>query len=346
MVPSFTPELERLIRAAVDRDASDLHLIPGEPPTLRVRGKLERMDAEEISVEKTRELAAALIGEANMARIGPEIGEFQRSCGRPGEFNLSVAVARSCGGYTLAFRVMLPIIPAIKDILLPEAVVNAGSASHGLIVFTGLAGSGKTTALYSLVDHINADAARHICTVEDPAHLHITPKKALVQQREIGVDVPTCLAGIQAAMAQDLDVLLVGEVTTVEELQACMTVAETGHLVLTQIHADSPEGAIHRILDVFPDEMRPTAQKTLAAVLRAVCASRLLPCADGRARVAAYGVLVPDLEMRNAIASGSDFMARKSPWLEGCQTMAQNIEQLREKKIISEETARQAMTAS
>ncbi|MBI5093898.1 MAG: Flp pilus assembly complex ATPase component TadA [Candidatus Hydrogenedentes bacterium] len=345
MVSSFTPELERLVRTALDADASDLHLIPGDPPTLRLRGKLERMDLEEVSAERTRELAAGLIGEENLARIGLELGEFQRSCGRPGEFNLSVAVARSRCGYTLAFRVMPPTIYGVKEMALPEAVVDAGFAAHGLIVFAGLTGSGKTTAMYGLLDHINAHLARHICTVESPAHLHVTPKMALIQQREVGQDVPTRLAGIQAAMAQDLDVLMVGEVTTVEELQACMTVAETGHLVLTQIHADSPEGTVYRILEVFPDELRPTARKTLAATLRAVCAQRLLPRADGHGRVAAYGVLIPDAEMRNAIASGADFMARKSPWSDCCQTMGEHIERLLDEHVISEATARQAMTA-
>jgi twitching motility protein PilT len=342
MMVQLPPELERVVREAVERDASDLHLVPGEPPVLRVRGRLERLDMEVVSIEATRDMAAAVIGEEALARIGPEIGEFQRSCGRPGEFNLSVAVARSYAGITLAFRVMQPIIPSVEEIALPKSVVRAGEGTSGLIVFTGLPGSGKTTALYSLVDHINAMSARHICTVESPAHLFITPKRALVQQREIGADVPTCLAGIQAAMAQDLDVLLVGDLTAAEELQACMVVADTGHLVLTQIHAGSPEDAIARLLDLFPDDVRPTACGMLARVLQVVCAQQLLPRADGRGRVAAYGVLFPDLETRTAIASGSNSLARKSPWPEGCQTTAQHIERLLEDGIISKETAQEA----
>lgn len=339
MMVQLPPELERLVRVAVERDASDLHLVPGEPPVLRVRGRLERLDMETAAAETTRDMAAAVIGEEALARIGPEIGEFQRSCGRPGEFNLSVAVARSSAGITLAFRIMLPIIPSVEEIALPESVVRAGEGASGLIVFAGLPGSGKTTALYSLVDHINATSARHICTVESPAHLQITPKQALVQQREIGVDVPTCLAGIQAAMAQDLDVLLLGDLTAAEELQACMEVADTGHLVLTQIHAGSPEEAIARLLDLYPDDARPTACGMLARVVQAVCAQRLLPRADDRGRVAAYGVLVPDSETRAAIASGNDLLARKSPWPEGCQTMAQHIEQLLGNGVISREAA-------
>lgn len=343
MLSPFPPELERLICTAIDRDASDLFLIPGEPPTLRIRGGLERMELDTVTGGFTREMAALLIGDKNLERIGPEIGEYQRSCNRPGEFNLSVAVARSCAGFTLAFRVMLPVILGVKDVALPESIVKAGDSQSGLIIFAGLAGSGKTTALYSLVDHINATTTRHICTVESPAHLYITPKRSLVQQREIGLDVPTCLAGIQAAMAQDLDVLLVKDIACVEELQACMTVAETGHLVLTQLHAESPEEAIHHMLDMFPEEALPPARKSLAAVLKAVCAQRLLPRKDQRGRVAAYGVLVPDQEMRTAIASGGDFMARKSHWPEGCQTMTEHIKQLLKTQIISDETARQAM---
>jgi len=134
-------------------------------------------------------------------------------------------------------------------------------------------------------------------------------------------------------------VLLVSEIATVEELQACFTVADTGHLVLTQLHADSPEGAIRRMLDVFPDELRPTARKTLATTLRAVCAQRLLPRADGHGRVAAYGVLIPDAEMRTAISAGTDFMNRRLPWPEGCQTIAEHIHKLIADNVVSEEFA-------
>jgi len=171
----------------------------------------------------------------------------------------------------------------------------------------------------------------------------VAPKKALVQQREIGVDVPNALSGIEAARHQDLDVLLIGEIATVEELQACITTAETGHMVLTQLHAETPEGAIQRMIDVFPEDIRQVSRKALASVLRGVSAQRLLPKTDGKGRLAAYGVLIPDDEMRTAIAEGRDFMARKTPWPEGCQTMAEHIERLRAEGEITDETAERAL---
>ncbi|HIJ72595.1 MAG TPA: Flp pilus assembly complex ATPase component TadA [Candidatus Hydrogenedentes bacterium] len=345
MAVKLPPELERLVREAVDRDASDLFLIPGEPPAIRLRGCLERTEAEPLTADAIEQMATAAIGKENMARIGPESGKFQRWCGSPGEYGASICVARTHGEYSIVMRVIKMLsIPTVAEVYLPEAMIKAGESPSGLIVFAGRVGSGKTTGLYSLVDHINANSACHICTVEDSFHLFISPKKALVQQREVGVDVPSFLAGIEAAMNQDLDVLLVGEITNVEELQASITVAETGHLVLTQLHPPaSPEAAIQRMIDVFPEDMRNVSLRALAGVLRAVSAQILLPRADGAGRVAAYGVLIPDEEMRQAIAEGRDFMSRKSPMPEGCQTIAEDVERLRNEGTITPETAEKAL---
>ena len=344
MAVKLPPELERLVREAVERDASDLFLIPGEPPAMRLQGCLERTEAEPLTADEIEQMATAAIGKENMARIGTEIGTFGRWCGSPGEYSASICVARTHGEYSIAFRVMLPYIPTIAEVSLPEAMIQAGQSPNGLVVFAGKVGSGKTTSLYSLVDHINGQTACHICTVEGHSHLYINPKKALVQQREVGVDVPNVLAGIEAAANQDLDVLLIGEITNVEELQAGITVAETGHLVITQLHPPaSPEAAIQRMIDVIPEDVRAVSRAAIARVLRAVSAQILLPRADGAGRVAAYGVLIPDDEMRQAIAEGRDFMARKTPMPEGCQTIAQDVQRLQKEGVIAAETAQEAL---
>jgi twitching motility protein PilT len=193
------------------------------------------------------------------------------------------------------------------------------------------------------VDHINGHRACHICTVEDPVIVPIPAKKALVQQRCVGADVPNTLAGIQAAMRQDLDVLFINEIKTVEELEAVISVAEQGHLVITVFHAAAtPEESVRRMIDVFPEDVRDVSRRAIAGSLRAVCAQRLLPRVGG-SRVAAYAVLIPDDEMRNAIAGGRDFMKRENPMPEGCQTMPEHIERLRDEGVISGETAEKAL---
>jgi len=339
-------ELERLVREAVDRDASDLFLIPGEPPAMRLRGVIERMDVDALTAEAVRSMAEEVIGRENLVQIGPKLARFQQWCGSPGEFNLSVCVARSHGDYTIAFRIMPTRIFTADEVSMPPAIVKAAAPLHGLIVLSGLTGSGKTTTVYALLDHINATAGGcHICTVEGPSHMLIPSKKALVQQREIGVDVPDALAGIQASADQDLDVLYIGDEADTEALLAGIGLADMGHLVITQMHATAPEDVISRIIDAFPDAARDLYRRMLARVLRAVSAQILLPRAGGKGRVPAYGILIPDEEMRQAIAEGRDFMERRTPWPEGCQTIAEHLQRLLGEGIVSEEAVGNAMDA-
>ena len=338
MTMRLPSELEKLAREAIEKDASDLFLLPGEPPAMRLHHVIQRTEADPLTAEAVRAMAEEAIGSENLRQIGPRLGRFRRWCGSPGEYNLSICIARSHGDYTIALRIMPTRIFTVEEVKLPPAIVKAACSRHGLVVVSGPTGSGKTTAAYALIDHINATVdGCHICTVEEPSHILITAKKALVQQCEIGVDAPDALAGIQAAADQDLDVLYVGEVNDVEVLQACISVAETGHLVITQMHAAAPEDAISRIVDAFPDAVRETSRRALARVLRGVSGQLLLKRADGRGRVAAYGVIIPDEEMRQAIAEGRDFMARRSPWPEGCQTIEEHMQRLLAEGLVAEE---------
>ena len=193
---------------------------------------------------------------------------------------------------------------------------------------------------YSALEYINANSACHICTVEDPILTKLTPKKALIQQREVGADIPHTLAGIHAARKQDLDVLFVSEITCLKELQACITVAETGHLVIMVLNAVSkPEEVIQRLLDVFPEDLKDVSRQALAGVLLGVSTQRLLPRIDKQGSVAAYEVLIPDQEIRQAIAEGTDFMVRAAHLPKGCQTLEQDIWRLQKEGISSPEIA-------
>jgi twitching motility protein PilT len=336
------PKLEELVRDGLKRDASDLFLIPGEPPALRRDGKIERLDAETVSPELVEQIAVMAVGTDSLKRIGPEVGEIQKTCALPGEANVTLTIGRAAGKLTITAQLSGPLVLSVEDTRFPQAMVEAACSPTGLLVLCGRLGSGVHTAAYSLLDHLNATNSCHICTVEGPSLGRITPKKALVQQREIGVDVPDCLSGIQAAMRQDLDVLMVRGLRSAEEMQACLTAAETGHLVILILNvAVQPEGVIERIAGVFPDDVRETARKTLASVLRGVSSQRLVKRVGG-GRTAVYGVLIPDEKMREDIAAGRDLSKRKTP-APGCRTMAEDVEQLRADGIISEEMAREAL---
>ena len=345
MKTNISPKLYDLLQTAVKQNASDLFLVPGEPPALRLNGLIERTDANPLSAEEIEGIAAAALGSDEIKRIGAEVGQIHRAIRVSGMPSMRLCVARATGCYTIVANIMMSGIYSVEELAIPKAMIQATMARWGLIVFSGLAGSGKSTSAYALVDYINSQNACHISTIEDPISVEIPSKKAIVQQRELGVDVPDIASGVHAAMGQDLDVLFINEVYSAEDLQACLAPAETGHLVITVLHsAASPEETIRRMIDVFPEEARDVSRRTLANVLRGVSAQRLLPHVKG-GRVAAYGVLIPDDEMRTAIAQGRDFMKRETPFPDGCQTIAEEVEKFRRDGIVSEETAQRALSA-
>jgi twitching motility protein PilT len=252
-----------------------------------------------------------------------------------------MTVARSLGGPTIAVQILPNRVLYSDQVGLPDAVREALLSGWGLVIFSGPIGSGKVTTAYAALEVINRNCDCHICTVEDPVCVQIPSKRAMIQQREIGVDVPDCISGIRAALRQDLDVLFVNETKGIEDLQACITAAEMGHLVIMILHAPRPEDAIRRIMEVFPQEIRTPSRHALARCLRVVVAQRLARRVDG-GRIALYGVLIPDDEMRHAIEAGEDFMRRKSPIPEGCQTLEEHAERLVQEGVISQEAAADA----
>ncbi len=339
MTMNIPPELERLMREAVERDASDLFLIPGEPATFRVNGLIERLERDPFTAQEITGIAVAIFGNENLTRVGNETGVIRRSCQLDDQIYGRVSLARAYGDYTISVARVGMAFMGVDELRLPTPMVDAILAPNGLVVLCGGVGSGVYTCAYSLLDHHNAQCADHICTVEPMVFGRMIPKRSIVQQREIGVDVPDCLTGISAAMNQDPDLLYVSEIKSLEELQACITAAVTGHLVLTVLNLRiSPEAAVERLIDIFPEDIRDVSRKDLAKVLRCVSSQRLQR-KDGGGREAAFGVLVPDDEMRRAIAEGRDVMDRKGPMPDGYQSIVDDIGRLRDEGVISKETA-------
>ncbi|MBN1342694.1 MAG: Flp pilus assembly complex ATPase component TadA [Phycisphaerae bacterium] len=336
-------QLEGYLQQAQERHASDVFLIPGEPACYRLREGIERVDGDVLTAEQVEAMAVGIVGQEALARIGPETGEVLASHHIPGVLNAQICVAKSGGACTMTARVLPTTLFGVDVLGVPKAVIDACDARNGLVVIGGPVGSGKTTTCYALLDDINARRPVHICTVEEPIGIRLGPKKAVIQQREIGRDAPDTISAIRASMRQDFDVLFVPELRRAEEVQACVTAAQTFALVITQVHAQSPEAAIQRMIDVQPEDVRLSFRKSLAEALRIVMVQILLPHAARKGRVAAYGVLVPDDEMRTAIAGGGDPLDRSRPLPEGCQSLADHVRRLAEEGTVTPEVAREAI---
>ena len=337
------PALEKYLREAIGKGASDLFLVPGEPVAMRVKGVIERTGGDVLGADEITAIATDALGRENLNKIGTEVAEIHRSCALEGDLNARISVASAYGQYTIAMQICAPQVASVEQIQLPQPILDAILGQKGLVVFSGLVGSGKSTTAYSVVDYINSKSACHICTVEEPVYVRLTPKRAIVQQREVGLDVPDTISGIRTAMVQDCDVIFVMEAKSLEQLEACVAAAEMGHLVITVFHsAATPQEIVRRIVEAFPEDQRGAMRSALAGVVKVVCTQTLLPGKE-RGRYAAYSALIPDAEMRRSIAEGKDLLLRKTPMPAGCQTMQQAIRRLEEEGVISEETARKAL---
>jgi len=341
-----TTLLEDILQTAADRGGvSDIHLIPGEPVCFRVRGAIERTDGDPLTAPEIHDIVLAAVGQQQLDRVGREVGETTTSCSLSGVIDGRLTVARATGDCTAVIRVIPGTVIDVKSAMIPESMVQAVESAHGLVVVAGPTGSGKTTSALSLLDHVNATKPVVICTVEDPICACLTPKQALVQQREVGVDVPDIVAGIRAALRQDLDVLYLSDLTNAEEVQAAVTAADWGHMVLCVMHARSPEEVVDRLVDVHPEETRRAFQTTLARVLRAVSVQCLLRSSTGKGRVAAYGVLIPDQEMLRGIAVRGEARQGVEGLPDGSQLITDDIRRLCDTGIAAADAAETALAS-
>lgn len=344
MAVQQTPELERALQAAADRKATDLFLLPDEPVSFRVKGAIVRSEGDALSEADVRAIAAAAVGQERLSTLA-ETGTLVTSCSLPGVIDGQMTIASSRGQLAIVVRLITVKTLPIETIQLPPAVLRAieTATAGGLSIFTGRIGSGKTTTMLSVLDHINATREKHICTVEDPIEIRLTPKRSLITQREVGLDVPDFIAGIAASLRQDADIILVGELRSPDAVQACVTAASVGRTIITQLHATTPQKAIQRLYDVQPPDQLPIFRRHLSETLRVICAQVLLPHATQPTRVPAYGVLIPDAEMRAAILAGADVAIRERPLPEGSLDISDDIDRLRRHGVISDEAARAAL---
>jgi len=299
--------LERLLVEMVQRKASDLLLIPGAPPVLRINGELAATAEPAVDGEAVRMLLAPHLG-ARSNRLLAETGSTDiplRLAGSSGgAWRLRVNVQRQRGELAAAIRALPQRIPTLEELRLPADLADLVSTEQGLVLVCGPTGCGKSTTLAALLDVINRNRARHVITIEDPIEYEHANRRSVFEQVEIGRDAPSFGLSLRAALRRDPDVLLVGEMRDRETISTVVTAAETGHLILSTLHTGTATQAIHRIVDVFPGDQQQQIRFQLALSLRAVVCQQLVPTADGRTRVPGLEVLVATPAVRNLIRHG------------------------------------------
>src|SRR6266545_1550212 len=301
---SVTYSIDDLLEQMVARGASDLHMSVGSRPAIRVRGHIERLEEiETLTAEDTQMLLYQILSSEQQKHF-----EIKRQLdfahGVPGlaRFRVNVFFQREAVG--AVFRVIPEEIKTLEELGLPPSLHELAEKPRGLVLVTGPTGSGKSTTLASVIDEVNRTRAEHILTIEDPIEFVHRHKRCIVNQREIGVDAVSFAEGLRAALRQDPDVILVGEMRDLETISTALTAAETGHLVFATLHTQSAPSTIDRIIDVFPPSQQEQVRIMLAGSLQGVVTQALLPTADGQGRVPALEILLPDDAVRNLIRQG------------------------------------------
>lgn len=338
--------LDAILSTMVDRGASDLLLIPGSTPVIRVDGQLENLRLAEVRVETVRELFAPHLGERSR-RMLAEFGSTDFSLRLAGSaeraaWRLRVNLQRQGGGLAAAVRALPRRIPSLEELGLPPVFGELGLAGNGLVLISGPTGSGKSTTLAAMLDRVNRTAFRHVITIEDPVEYEHRNGKSVFEQVEIGTDAPSFATALRSALRRDPDVILVGEMRDLETITAALTAAETGHLVLSTLHTGDSAQAVHRIVDVFPAAQQDQIRHQLALSLRAIVCQQLLPTLGGRGRIPASEILLATYAVRNHIRKGmtdrlyNELVAGRS---KGMQTMEQSLADLVRDGAITPEDA-------
>lgn len=335
-------QLEDLFRQMVEKNASDLHLRSGGPPMLRIDGKLVPAGYEVLSPEKVRQLIEGLLTEEQKARFVVE-KELDFAYSVPGSPRFRINVHLQRGTWGSSIRLIPTHAFSIEELKLPPILKELCMKPRGLILVTGQTGTGKTTTLASMINHINENRQCHIVTVEDPIEFLHKDKLALITQREIGEDTPSFSSALSRILRQDPDVILIGEMRDFETIAVALTAAETGHLVLATLHTNNAASTIDRIIDVFPPHQQQQIRLQLSLTLETVLSQTLLPKAKGNGRVLAMEILTTTPAIRNVIREGKTQqipnLIHTSSQEHGMTTLDQSLRTLYEQGSISYEDA-------
>ncbi|MBW2716926.1 MAG: type IV pilus twitching motility protein PilT [Deltaproteobacteria bacterium] len=334
--------MHQLLKAMIEKGASDLHITTGTSPQLRIDGKLHPLRMPPLSPPETKQLCYSVLTDAQKHRF-EENNELDLSFSvqKLSRFRGNVFIQR--GNVSGAFRAIPYTIPNVDDLGLPKIVSVLGEKPRGLILVTGPTGSGKSTTLAAMINKINMERNEHIVTVEDPIEYLHPHKGCIVNQREVGADTESFKMALKYILRQDTDVVLIGEMRDLETIEAALTVAETGHLAFGTLHTNSAVQTINRIVDVFPPYQQAQIRAQLSFVLEGVLCQSLLPRANGPGRAMALEVMIPNAAIRNLIREDKIHQIYSSMQVGqekfGMQTMNQSLASLCQKRMVTLEDA-------
>ena len=337
-----TPTLPELLQALVVNHGSDLHITTDTPPQIRVNGRLSPLDLPLLGPADTKALAYSVLTDQQKKRFEESL-ELDFSFGIRGLARFRCNVFNQRGAVAAVYRVIPEQIKGFNELGLPAVLTRLAERPRGLVLVTGPTGSGKSTTLAAMIDKINSERHEHILTIEDPIEFVHPHKNCVVNQREVHQDTQGFANALRAALREDPDIVLIGELRDLETIESALRIAETGHLTFATLHTNSASQTINRVIDVFPAHQQGQIRTQLSLVVEGIVCQALLPRADGKGRVVALEILVPNPAIRNLIRDDKvhQIYATMQAGQEklGMQTMNQSLATLYQKQLITLETA-------
>jgi twitching motility protein PilT len=334
-------DIEEILRLATKKNASDIHLQAGLPPVLRVQTRLVALDSEKLSAEAIERLIFSIMSEPQKGIFQDRL-EIDFSYGLPGVGRFRINVFKQRDSVAAAFRHFPHEIPSPEALGLPSAVVELANLKRGFVLFTGAAGQGKSTSLAAMIDRINRDRQAHIITLEDPIEYVFHHKRSVVVQRELGKDMLDFASALRAALREDPDVILVGEMRDYQTIEAALIAAETGHLVLATLHTHNAAQSVDRIVDVFPPHQQQQTRTQLSNVLHAVVTQQLILRKDGGGLCLGVEFLLVNSAIKNLIRDAKTYQIQtvlQTGVAAGMITMESSLKALYDRGVITEDDA-------
>ncbi len=334
--------INKLLEYSLDSGASDLHLSVGSVPMVRINGTMKPLDMDPL-LEDDMESIIPQVMDEDQIQVFQEKKEIDFSASLDGKGRFRVNFFNQVKGLAGVFRTIPEVIKDSEELGIPPVLMNLALLDRGLVLLTGPTGSGKSTTLAAMVDHINIKRKCHIITIEDPVEYYHHTKESLINQRELGANTHSFANAMRAALREDPDVILVGEMRDLETISLALTAAETGHLVLSTLHTSSAVKTIDRIIDIFPPGQKGQIRSMLSESLEAVIAQKLLPTKDGKSRVPACEVMIATTAIRNLIREDRIYQIPsiiQSGGVEGMQSLDQDLQRLVTQGSIERKTAK------
>lgn len=333
--------MEDILRMAQEAGSSDIHLCPGSPLEFRINGELIPQTPEPLTPEFVTEVMRPVVTDEQLEQL-EELGEIDFAFSLSGFSRVRANLFQERNIYAAALRILSSQVPQPQQLGIPQAIVNLTNRKRGLVLVTGATGSGKSTTLASLIRVISERDSKNIITLEDPIEYIHPFRKSVVSQREVGVDTKSYASGLRAALRQDPDVILVGEMRDLETISTAISAAETGHLVFSTLHTNSAADAVDRVIDVFPPHQQQQIRIQFSGVLEGVIAQQLLPRVDGHGRFAAFEVMLANPAIRNLVREGKAYQIpsiMQTSRKEGMQMMDDAIMGAFQNRLITKKTA-------